>query len=186
MSIPTAENAGATEPRSIVAAIADSTHDRSRDRFTVFGRLPRESVGIFTFSQPPFVSGSHRGRAGLTLRPKAGSRNAFSPFQECIPTIERNGYEWVALTISPRGSLTIADSQSMPAAACQCPELIAALQQGAALRQLSRRISVPHRHTKTVGYRLAYPDPQVSVLAIQCELLKTASYAHSIRTQCHG
>jgi hypothetical protein len=55
ISMPTAENAGATEPKSIVAATAEST---SRPRFEATLRLiPRRSVGVFTLKQPPFMNG---------------------------------------------------------------------------------------------------------------------------------
>jgi hypothetical protein len=46
MSMPTAENAGATEPMSIVAANADKT---SRPRFEeTFRLIPRRSLGVCT------------------------------------------------------------------------------------------------------------------------------------------
>lgn len=107
ISIPTAENAGATEPTSIVAAKADKT---SRPRFEETCRLiPRRSLGVFTLKQPPLKS---RAWVLLTLTPKPSSGGRTVPVPSTwlnepfvllitAPTIERNGYEQVALTISP-------------------------------------------------------------------------------------
>jgi hypothetical protein len=81
MSMPTAANAGATEPTSIVAAKVDKT---IRPRFeATFRLIPRRSLRVFTLNNLR----SHKGsaRCPVNAYAKAGFRRAHGAIQGTSP-----------------------------------------------------------------------------------------------------
>lgn len=129
ISMPTAENAGA-EPMSIVAATAGHASVDSRRR--VLKLIPRQSVGVFTFTQPPLMSGGVRdavnahAQAGFPRRTALLSGAALLALSSGIYVfhMERNGYAAVALTMfAPQPGLGIAFLQMRMICICNCRPL---------------------------------------------------------------